>query len=360
MALFVWAFLLYILLIVFVIYVVICGNNKFHRDGCIGWWFRLLTLRIPDFCNRLWFKIFPCLKPADGQDFVCIGKNGPCRYFIAIFFMFIYAVFTIVHFLYCWPNMRYVFPELYPARMFLSIFVLPWPWVIFVMLQFIDPGEVTKENVESYLKAYPYDNVLYRRKICPTLKIPAPARSRYCRYTCKRIAKYDHYCPWVLAPIGAKTHRWFLCFLIFDTVAALYLSVTQIEQMAWRINILSPRIRWRESVKENALLVMMILFRTDLAILATTFVLLVIVVTLVIFIFQQMYFISCNKTQIELDKIDDYKEFMSERGDTSPYVHFYDHGFLANWKEFLFPPKIEKHKPMDYSKEIAQERKKHK
>jgi hypothetical protein len=41
--------------------------------------------------------------------------------------------------------------------------VLPWPWIAVAILQCIDPGEVTPDNVESYLERYPYDTVLYRR-----------------------------------------------------------------------------------------------------------------------------------------------------------------------------------------------------
>ena len=81
---------------------------------------------------------------------------------------------------------------------------------------------------------------------------------------------------------------------------------------------------------------------------------LVIAVTLIVFIGQQMYYVTVNKTQVELDKIEAVMDAKEKLGDKTPYVHFYDHGIIENWKEFLFPPKIEKHKPMDYSKEIAE------
>ena len=314
MPLFVWFFGTYILLVVFLIYVVICGNNKFHRDGCIGWWYRLLSIRIPNFCQRLAAKMFPCLVPKDGRDFTCMGKNGPCRYFIAIFFATIYVVFTFAYMTYCYPYLRIVFPESYPLRQFLSFFVLPWPWVVFIALQIMDPGEITAENVESYLKAYPYDNVLYTRKMCPTLKIPCPARSRFCKYTWKRIAKYDHYCPWVLAPIGERTHRFFLWFLIFNMFAAGYLCETQMRQCVWRIRYLSPKVKWGQKWSQNAFIVGIILLKTDPVISATAFVLGVIVITLAIFILQQMYFISTNKTQVELDKIDAVREAKRRAG----------------------------------------------
>jgi hypothetical protein len=62
--------------------------------------------------------------------------------------------------------------------------------VVVCALHFMDPGEITPENVEAYLEDYPYDDVLYTRRICFSQKIPIPARSRYCRYTHKRVAYF--------------------------------------------------------------------------------------------------------------------------------------------------------------------------
>jgi hypothetical protein len=120
----------------------------------------------------------------------CLGPGGRCRYFIAIFFAAIYTGFAVSYFAYCFPNLGELYPESARAHRAFSVFVLPWPWVIVAVLHFMDPGEVTPDNVESYLESYPYDGVLYARRICPTQKIPIPARSRYCRYTHKRVAYF--------------------------------------------------------------------------------------------------------------------------------------------------------------------------
>jgi hypothetical protein len=105
-----------------------------------------------------------------------------------VFFFVIYSGWAIAYFYLCFPNLPFIYPNSYFVHQFMSILVLPLPWIVFVVLQFIDPGWVTAENVESYLQVYPYDNVLYSRLICPTLRIPIPARSRFCRYTNKRVA----------------------------------------------------------------------------------------------------------------------------------------------------------------------------
>jgi hypothetical protein len=119
-----------------------------------------------------------------------MGPNGSCRYFIAIFFAVIYAGFAISYLVFCLPNLPHLYPESYHFHILISVFILPWPWVVVFKLHFMDPGWITAENVESYLQVYPYDRVLYNRHICHTQRIPVPARSRFCQYTRKRVAYF--------------------------------------------------------------------------------------------------------------------------------------------------------------------------
>jgi hypothetical protein len=90
----------------------------------------------------------------------------------------------------------------------------------------------------------------------------------------------------------------------------------------------------------------------------TWFLLLVVALTLWVFLAQQMYYVSKNVTQIELDKIDDLEEkWRKAKANKKVYVHAYNKGFVENWKAFLFPPVVKKHEPRDYSKEIAEREK---
>lgn len=43
---------------------------------------------------------------------------------------------------------------------------------LFVLTSFSDPGVVKSDNVSQYLSAYPYDNIIFSKKECPTCKIP--------------------------------------------------------------------------------------------------------------------------------------------------------------------------------------------
>jgi hypothetical protein len=86
--------------------------------------------------------------------------------------------------------------------------------------------------------------------------------------------------------------------------------------------------------------------------------LLMVAITLAAFTGQQMYYISRNRTQVELDKIETIEEQWEVDGIKKKYVHAYDHGLLRNWVEFLFPERMQLREPKDYTEEWeAQEQK---
>lgn len=188
--LFVFTFL-YIIIVLSLVYVMMCGNNKFHRNGVVGSVYRYINFELTKKIVRLVRKMCPCCPKYTkrrSEDDGCMGPNGKCRYLIAIFYYVIYMVFSVSFLFCCYPNLKEIHPTTYRFHKFFSLFVLPWPWVIFIYLQYADPGEITEENVESYLEIYPYDNAIYHPSLCPTLQIPVVPRSRYCRFTNKRIA----------------------------------------------------------------------------------------------------------------------------------------------------------------------------
>ena len=179
-----------IFLFIFFLYVLICGNNKFHRDGCIGEIYYSLMFRFPNFLNTFFLKFVPeKFKSKDPKDPVCLGQGGFCRYFIILFYLSFYLAFFVIYMVYLFPNMHILYPENTRFFIILHIISASASWIIVIALQFMDPGEITATNVLSYLKDYPFDNVLYKKgNMCRTLHIPVVPRSRYCRYTHKRVA----------------------------------------------------------------------------------------------------------------------------------------------------------------------------
>lgn len=87
-----------------------------------------------------------------------------------------------------------------------------------------DPGTITVDNHEKYAAAYPLDEVLYHKKECRTLGVDAPARSKFCRTTKRRVAKFDHFCVWINNTIGAWNLRYFLMFLASQLGLVVYVT----------------------------------------------------------------------------------------------------------------------------------------
>jgi hypothetical protein len=100
------------------------------------------------------------------------------------------------------------------------------------------------------------------------------------------------------------------------------------------------------------MIALFVILRADPLIFASTCIQIVVAITLVFFLGQQIYFCSKNQTQIELDKIQEAKIAKARRGDKSRYVHAYDRGVLENWKELLWPKTAEKHTPKSYEEEF--------
>ena len=174
--------LIYIILFSLFVYIMICGNTRYHRNGIIGALYRFITQ-----------KMFCCKSKNQSLSEGCLGPGGPCRYFVAIFFYCIYTYFALVYLFWVYPSLDILYKNVQFHRFF-SIWVLPWTWVCFIIFQFADPGVINRRNVIAYLKKYHYDGVLYTPDLCRTLHIPIVPRSRFDRYTKKRIAYVFIFC----------------------------------------------------------------------------------------------------------------------------------------------------------------------
>ena len=52
---------------------------------------------------------------------------------------------------------------------------------LFGACSYMNPGVIKKENVDKYVKVFPYDGYMYHEKVyCPTCHLEKPARSKHC------------------------------------------------------------------------------------------------------------------------------------------------------------------------------------
>jgi hypothetical protein len=175
------------LFIILTIYVLMCGNNKFHRSGIIGACYRFIIDTIPAAFALVTEKL--CPQRSSGKEKPkCCGPKGPCRSFIFMFYACLYIYFIVIYFRRIYPHHYNIYPSHRYLHKIIPFVVAAFPWIITAVLQWYDPGRITRENVNSYLAIYKPDGVIYHEGVCRTLRIPIVARSRFCRFTNQRIA----------------------------------------------------------------------------------------------------------------------------------------------------------------------------
>ncbi|KAG0603985.1 hypothetical protein M758_10G135500 [Ceratodon purpureus] len=93
---------------------------------------------------------------------------------------------------------------------------------LFLLTSFTDAGTIDKSTVKSHVGVYPFDNVLYEKKTCPTCDVVRPARSKHCSICNKCVARFDHHCAWMNNCIGEGNLRYFLSFLGWHVILLWY------------------------------------------------------------------------------------------------------------------------------------------
>lgn len=306
------------------------------RNTFIGSLHRFFMVKIPDKMAKYLQDKYGIVAEAEA----CLGKGGTCRYFMFTFYTLIYSFLFLVYIYQIHPYKKYIFNRPWLATLTEAI-IFPIPWIMILLIKCTDPGCINKYNVKGYMKNYPIEGSIYQKKICRTLKIPAVPRSRYCRFTNRRVAKYDHYCPWVLSVIGERTHRYFFFFLLFDCINCIYFVYAASIKLILIMKSVIKKVKWTKKLSRNIYMFIIICTRVDVWTFFSAILAFIVVISLLVFIFQQAYHISINVTQIESEKLLEEKELRERNGDFSEVVNIYDKGILRNWFYFLFPKSVE-------------------
>eukprot|EP00242_Pyramimonas_sp_CCMP2087_P018325 CAMPEP_0198200874 /NCGR_PEP_ID=MMETSP1445-20131203/3778_1 /TAXON_ID=36898 /ORGANISM="Pyramimonas sp., Strain CCMP2087" /LENGTH=424 /DNA_ID=CAMNT_0043871041 /DNA_START=277 /DNA_END=1551 /DNA_ORIENTATION=- len=189
----------------------------------------------------------------------------------------------------------------------------------FFFTSFSDPGVISPDNEDAYMKAYPFDNQLYMLKTCTTCKIPRPARSKHCRVCNRCVGRFDHHCAWMNNCIGEKNIRYFVGFLFGHILLCSY-GVVLISSIIWgELDIRgvlaseftnagkrvlggqAPLLLLKWSLIYYPVLSMLIIFLT------------IITVALSAFFGYHMYLIYKNMTTCESYKWKDFEEYHIEQ-----------------------------------------------
>lgn len=316
-------------------------NNKENRDNCD---------------QELFLKLQELIKKIFNID-------SPTCYIGILFYYIIYHFIAVMFLLRVFPFFPFILENPEFHHMFVFI-VLLLPWIIVLIIQFVDPGNITQENVDDYLKVYlnnnnknsnendvnqtndndenkknsknetsnesklnNYDQLQLSK--CAKLHIPAVPRSRFCPFAKKRIAKYDHYCLWVMQPIGEKNIRLYLLFLLSNFLATIYFFVISEIFLIWKLKY-SSNIEWSKYfLAEKITFSCYYLLKNEVVVCGISIFFVIFITIILSLIIREIYLISINLTldEIMARKAENQKKIINE----------YDKGILQNWLEVLFP-----------------------
>jgi len=204
-------------------------------------------------------------------------------------------------------------------------------WVLACVVK---PGRVDLAH-----DSYPYDGILFEEgRVCPTEKIVKIARSKFCRVARTNVPRFDHFCPWINAPVGEENYRWFLLFLAvhFATLsygtfatAALLRDRSLADGLANAVFVeggkMKPATTW---------LVLRYLSGAERVI--TGLFLLCVVMALLVFAFLafHLFLVARGMTTNEFYK---RRNLQGRRRRRLRIPNLYDRGFLLNLGEVLYP-----------------------
>jgi len=313
----------YLVILVILIYSLFFGSCSVHKHGYFHAMYLYLTRNIPDAFHSFIFAITPRLtRKHTAKNKRKTKKYVP--YLILLSYYTLYHLIAIVFLIKVYPSISEFVdrPEYYQMATYCLII---GPWLVFIVLQIVDPGVINKDNVNFYMDLYPYDNIIYKKCLCKVFEIPAVARSRYCEFTQQRVARYDHFSPLILQVVGEKNLRYYLLFIILNICTNSFLLYISIRMIVWVFGeYIKPKI-----VNHSTLSVLLMTTSTFLKkepfSIGLVLALLIVNGGWVAFFAKQVYCISCNITFAER------KEYNGVN------FNFYDEGLIDNWKKVLFP-----------------------
>ncbi|CAN6970116.1 hypothetical protein IGI04_033300 [Brassica rapa subsp. trilocularis] len=200
----------------------LCGHSPIFKGTPIGWIHYFLTFGAWDYLLRFVEFVFGS-KGTDAvlsvEGFCCDRPNPLLQIIYLVILGSTYFITVKSSFVYI-PG--YYIGEVHKYMSFGAVMI---GVLLFLLTSFCDPGTVNAKNVSQYVSAYPYDDIIYSEKECPTCKIPKPARSKHCSICNRCVARFDHHCGWMNNCIGEKNTKYFMAFLLWHFLLCLYGAV---------------------------------------------------------------------------------------------------------------------------------------
>lgn len=183
-------------------------------------------------------------------------------------------------------------------------------FLTFFLASFRDPGVIKHSNVLEYNELYKPDpkGLLYPTRFCHTCVMPRPARAKHCSVCNVCVARFDHHCIWLNACVGEQTYRYFLLFLLCNSVlmaigfwAAMSILLWQIDHdNLWNVTYRIPGSN--ESFKSTPTIVFQYLLQKHTAVVFVGGLCFIMGFVVFLFFLYHMYLTFSNTTTNETAK----------------------------------------------------------
>jgi len=126
-------------------------------------------------------------------------------------FLVFYPAGWISYFVFVWTRIQST-DAISDIHLIISVGSFATAMLVWGMVSIRSPGRITMETMATY-DNYPYDNVLYENRMCPTKHIRKLARSKFDRYSGDHVPRFDHFCSFLNQSVGEENYRLFLLFV---------------------------------------------------------------------------------------------------------------------------------------------------
>eukprot|EP00762_Andalucia_godoyi_P001870 ANDGO_06010.mRNA.1 putative protein S-acyltransferase 17 len=326
----------------FLVYILLVGGSEDHDGDWVGSAYDMMN-RIPSSGLRFAFRCLGGRRGAKRYDSLedwVLNRRNPLMaivYNMLIatgYFAFVYSAQPLI------PN-----PSISSLHIVFTPCACAVGFNLFLLIVMSNPGVVTAENVSRIMKNYPYDGILYGPgAICPTCKLPKPARSKHCKFIGRCVSRYDHYCPWFFNTIGENNLRWFILFLYFHSGLCVYgayvvfmaLYGNCVQRRLFDVSFVSAATG--EAIPSSNLIVLQYVLSENAVAFFLFFALAIFSVVLFVFASYHMWLIRAGTTTNETYKWSSlYKATAHDSVLKQQLRNAYDRGWLSNFREVFWP-----------------------
>jgi ankyrin repeat protein len=134
----------------------------------------------------------------------------------------LFSVYILIFILRYFLVMVFLLPHFDIELIFVSLGIFLTSLVLFILVNQMDPGFISKNPSNTLQKLYESYHSDY---ICPFCEIKRSSKTRHCQFCNRCVKEFDHHCPWIRNCVGKNNYSVFFAFLSVCCADLLYTSI---------------------------------------------------------------------------------------------------------------------------------------